>query len=79
MCIVQQQGANIRRYSDYLIERAKAFRDTKTDHVRNGQGRMKRLTVDKGLLRETESVQRQIKALLQCDVGIRHSGNRAFG
>ena len=29
---------------------------------------MKRLTVEKGLLRETEIVQRQIHALLQCDV-----------
>ena len=32
---------------------------------------MKRLTVDKGLLRETEMVQKQIWALLRCDVGIR--------
>lgn len=30
---------------------------------------MKRLTVEKGLLRETEVVQRQIKELLRCDVG----------
>jgi len=29
---------------------------------------MKRLTVDKGLLRETEMVQKQIWALLRCDV-----------
>lgn len=65
---VQAQGHNIRRYSDYLIIRAKAYADTKIDHVRNGQGRLKRLTVDKGLLRETEVVQRQIKALLKCDV-----------
>lgn len=65
---VQAQGHNIRRYSDYLITRAKAFADTKIDHVRSGQGRLKRLTVDKGLLRETEVVQRQIKALLKCDV-----------
>lgn len=31
---------------------------------------MKRLTVDKGLLRETEMVQKQVWALLRCDVGI---------
>lgn len=31
---------------------------------------MKRLTVEKGLLRETEIVQKQIKALLRCDVGL---------
>lgn len=29
---------------------------------------MKGLTVDKGLLRQTESVQNQIRALLRCDV-----------
>ncbi|KAE8354001.1 ANTH domain-containing protein [Aspergillus coremiiformis] len=64
----QSQGHNIRRYSDYLIARANAFEATKTDYVRSGQGRMKRLTVEKGLLRETETVQRQIQALLQCDL-----------
>ena len=64
----QTQGYNIRRYSDYLISRARAFEKTKTDYVRSGQGRMRRLTVEKGLLRETEIVQRQIRALLKCDV-----------
>lgn len=48
--------------------RAKAFRDTRVDWVREGQGRLKRQTVDKGLLRETESVQNQIQALLKCDL-----------
>lgn len=66
--VVQSQGHNIRRYSDYLISRARAFADTKTDYVRSGPGRLKRLTVEKGLLRETEIVQKQIKALLRCDV-----------
>ena len=66
---VQTQGYNIRRYSDYLIARARAFESTKVDHVRNGQGRMRKLTVEKGLLRETEIVQKQIRALLRCDVG----------
>jgi hypothetical protein len=69
MPVVQSQGHNIRRYADYLTARAKAFEATKTDYVRSGQGRMKRLTVEKGLLRETEIVQKQIKALLRCDVG----------
>ncbi|KAE8149377.1 ANTH-domain-containing protein [Aspergillus avenaceus] len=64
----QSQGHNIRRYSDYLVARANAFEATKTDYVRSGQGRMKRLTVEKGLLRETEIVQRQIDALLRCDL-----------
>ncbi|PWY91208.1 ENTH domain protein [Aspergillus heteromorphus CBS 117.55] len=65
---IQSQGHNIRRYSDYLIARARAFEDTKTDFVRSGQGRMRRLTVEKGLLRETEVVQDQIRALLRCDL-----------
>ncbi|PYH49055.1 ENTH domain protein [Aspergillus saccharolyticus JOP 1030-1] len=65
---VQSQGHNIRRYSEYLLARAKAFESTKTDYVRSGQGRMKRLTVEKGLLRETEIVQKQIRALLRCDL-----------
>ncbi|EAW11348.1 ENTH domain protein [Aspergillus clavatus NRRL 1] len=65
---VQTQGHNIRRYADYLLARAKAFDSTKTDYVRSGQGRMKRLTVERGLLRETEIVQNQIRALLRCDL-----------
>ncbi|KAJ5536262.1 hypothetical protein N7513_009448 [Penicillium frequentans] len=64
----QSQGRNIRRYSEYLITRAKAFDATKTDYVRSGPGRLKRLSVDKGLLRETEFVQKQIRALLRCDL-----------
>lgn len=68
---VQVQGTNIRRYSDYLLQRGKAYHDTKTDYVRHGSGRLKKLSVDKGLLRETESVQSQIRALIRCDVGIR--------
>ncbi|MCJ1467161.1 hypothetical protein MMC07_005783 [Pseudocyphellaria aurata] len=65
---VQVQGSNIRRYYTYLLVRAKAYRDTRIDWVRDGQGRLKRQTVDKGLLRETETVQTQISALLKCDL-----------
>ena len=65
---VQVQGANIRHYYSYVLTRAKAFRDTKIDWVREGQGRLKKQTVNKGLLRETESVQTQVGALLKCDV-----------
>lgn len=67
--LAQSQGHNIRRYAEYLITRAKAFEASKTDHVRNGPGRLKRIGVDKGLLRETEIVQKQIRVLLRCDVG----------
>lgn len=65
---VQTQGRNIRTYSEYLLERAVQYGSTKVDYVRGGEGRLKRLTVDKGLLRETESVQTQIKMLLRCEV-----------
>lgn len=65
---VQAQGQNIRDYSDYLRIRAKAFGTTKIDYVRSGETRLKRLSVDKGLLRETEAVQLQIEALCRCEV-----------
>ena len=65
---VQTQGVNIRRYSEYLLERVKGYRDAKTDFVRSGVGKIRRLTVDKGLLRQTEIVQDQIRALIRCDV-----------
>ncbi|TKA76093.1 hypothetical protein B0A55_04427 [Friedmanniomyces simplex] len=65
---VQTQGQNIRRYSEYLLARAQAYAATKCDYVRSGNGRMKPLTVDKGLLRETQIVQDQIRALVRCDL-----------
>lgn len=63
---VQTQGHNIRMYSEYLLRRAIEYGATKVDYVRGGEGRLKRLSVDKGLLREAESVQDQIRALLKC-------------
>ncbi|KAF7892962.1 uncharacterized protein EAF02_000500 [Botrytis sinoallii] len=65
---VQTQGRNIRHYTNYLTERARSFRDTKCDFVRGAEGRLEKLSVEKGLLRETESVQHQITSLLKCDV-----------
>ncbi|KAM4068053.1 ANTH domain-containing protein [Hirsutella rhossiliensis] len=64
----QTQGRNIRHYANYLAERARAYRDTRTDWVRAPESRLERLSVDKGLLRETETVQHQISALVKCDV-----------
>lgn len=77
MWTVQTQGINIRRYYEYLLERVKAYHDTKTDFVRSGEGKMRSLTVDKGLLRQTEIVQAQIRALLKCDVRNSTSPRRA--
>ncbi|KAL1641582.1 hypothetical protein SLS61_010049 [Didymella pomorum] len=63
---VQTQGHNIRTYTEYLLRRAIEYGATKVDYVRGGEGRLKRLTIDKGLLREAESVQEQIRYLLKC-------------
>ncbi|ELR04848.1 hypothetical protein VC83_03649 [Pseudogymnoascus destructans] len=65
---VQTHGKNIRHYSSYLTERARGYRHSKCDFVRGAENRFQKLTVDKGLLRETELVQLQISSLLKCDV-----------
>ncbi|RQM05634.1 hypothetical protein DH86_00003419, partial [Scytalidium sp. 3C] len=65
---VQTQGRNIRHYSNYLTERARAYRETRIDWVRGAETRLEKLSVEKGLLRETEIVQHQITALLKCDM-----------
>ncbi|KAK3674884.1 hypothetical protein LTR78_005228 [Recurvomyces mirabilis] len=65
---VQTQGHNIRLYSEYLLARAQAFAASRCDYVRSGDRYMKGLSVDKGLLRETELVQQQIRALVKCDL-----------
>ena len=75
---VQTQGLNIRRYSEYLLERVRAYRDTKTDFVKSGAGKMRRLTVEKGLMRQTEVVQDQIEALVRCDVSTSGGYLRGF-
>jgi phosphatidylinositol-binding clathrin assembly protein len=68
MASAQTQGRNIRHYSEYLTERGRAYRETKRDWVRMKESRLEKLSVDKGLLRETEVVQHQLTALLKCDV-----------
>ncbi|KAK9462039.1 ANTH domain-containing protein [Lipomyces oligophaga] len=58
----------ISSYSKYLQERVKQYASIKRDFVRtNGsaEGRLRKLSVEKGLLRETESVQSQLRALLR--------------
>ncbi|CAG9936577.1 unnamed protein product [Clonostachys rosea f. rosea IK726] len=62
------QGRNIRHYANYLSERSRAYRETKTDWVGAPESRLEQLGVEKGLLRQTEIVQRQLAALLKCDV-----------
>ncbi|KAK9239647.1 ANTH domain-containing protein [Lipomyces kononenkoae] len=64
-------GDIIVRYSKYLQDRVRQYASTKTDYVRHKkdnptQGRLRNLSVEKGLLREVESVQSQIRYLLRC-------------
>lgn len=65
---VQTQGHNIRRYSEYLLARAEAYAAGHCDYVRSGEARAKSLSVDKGLLRDVETVQKQISALVKCEM-----------
>ncbi|CAN6627427.1 clathrin coat assembly protein AP180A [Trichomonascus vanleenenianus] len=64
------QAISMARYAQYLHVRAVQFRKTQVDYVRYkskaGEGRLKELTVEKGLLRECRSVYKQIDALLKC-------------
>ncbi|KFH44411.1 Clathrin coat assembly protein-like protein [Hapsidospora chrysogenum ATCC 11550] len=62
------QGRNIRHYAGYLSERTRSYRDTRTDWVRVSESKLEHTPVEKGLLRQTESVQRQLGALLKCDI-----------
>lgn len=64
----QQHGGNIKHYANYLYERARSYGEVQTDYVRFGEGRLRKLGVDKGLLREVENVQQQLRALLKCRV-----------
>lgn len=73
----QIQGRNIRRYSQYLTERVRAYKDTKIDWVRADETRLEKLSVEKGLLRETEHVQSQMSALLKCDVRARRENQNS--
>ncbi|EGW30709.1 uncharacterized protein SPAPADRAFT_142685 [Spathaspora passalidarum NRRL Y-27907] len=64
----------IMKYSKYLLTRVKQYEATGIDYVRDERsnnstnqqgGRLRTLSIDKGLLREVESVQKQIDALLK--------------
>ncbi|RSL88605.1 hypothetical protein CEP52_015176 [Fusarium oligoseptatum] len=51
----QTQGRNIRHYAYYLAERARAYRDTKTDWVRAPESRLEKLSVEKGSITRDRS------------------------
>jgi hypothetical protein len=73
IALVSEQGENIRDYARYLQVRVQAWRELKFDFASqnsNGDqnGRLKKLDVEKGLLREVEGVSRLVGALLKCKV-----------
>jgi len=65
-----EQNKNIHSYAIYLEEKVAVYRELKVDfaNVTSGEvgGRLKKLTVAKGLLREVNILQRQLDALLNC-------------
>ncbi|KTW30497.1 uncharacterized protein T551_01780 [Pneumocystis jirovecii RU7] len=68
---ISQQSKNIQNYSLYLQQKVQSFKDTRVDYVymkssKTSEGRLRKLTVDKGLLREVGIVQKQIDLLLRC-------------
>ncbi|KAI7879392.1 ANTH-domain-containing protein [Lichtheimia hyalospora FSU 10163] len=62
---------NIYVYSAYLQQKIMAFRELGVDHVKstmsNKTGRLRRMTIDQGLLKETVLVQKLIGSLLKCN------------
>ncbi|KAH3680533.1 hypothetical protein WICMUC_000264 [Wickerhamomyces mucosus] len=66
--------ASLVRYARYLQIRGKEYGSTKVDYVKDYQlaearredCRLKNLLIEKGLLREVESVEKQIKVLVNC-------------
>ena len=70
---MSEQGENIRDYARYLQTRVQAWKELKYDYASqrpNGEqiGRLKKLGVEKGLLREVEGVSRLVGVLLKCKV-----------
>ncbi|CAG8551180.1 1530_t:CDS:10 [Ambispora leptoticha] len=67
-----EQSKNIHAYAAYLEERAGTYRELKLDFIKEHSrsdasgGRLRKLTVAKGLLREVKLLQRQLGALLKC-------------
>jgi len=64
---------HIHAYAVYLEEKVAVYRELKIDFIKvtiaGSIGRLKKLTVAKGLLREVKILQRQLEALLNCKVG----------
>ncbi|RIA92620.1 ANTH domain-containing protein [Glomus cerebriforme] len=64
-----EQNKNIHSYAIYLEEKVAVYRELKVDFTKvnkEGGGRLRKLTVAKGLLREVKILQRQLETLLNC-------------
>ncbi|BGP25350.1 ENTH domain containing protein [Rhodotorula toruloides] len=64
-----QEAANVAAYGHYLASRVKAYGNLKRDVIRDksdrrAANRLRKLTVEQGLLRETREIQRMIAALV---------------
>lgn len=69
------EGANVAAYGQYLGCRIKSYGNLKRDVVRDksdrrAANRLKTLTVEQGLLRETREIQRMIAALVEAKVSL---------
>ncbi|CAO3627259.1 unnamed protein product [Cunninghamella blakesleeana] len=62
---------NIYLYTAYLQQKVEAFRELKIDYVKatmgNKVGRLRRLSIKDGLLKETTVLQKQLGSLLKCN------------
>ncbi|KAL0088486.1 ANTH domain-containing protein [Phycomyces blakesleeanus] len=66
-------------YTAYLAQRVAVYRELNFDHIQaiktNKEGRLRHLTVAKGLLRETIALQKQLSALLKCKFHLEDTDN----
>ncbi|EEB06698.1 ENTH/VHS domain-containing protein [Schizosaccharomyces japonicus yFS275] len=72
------QGENIHNYSQYLQERVKQYSRLSCDYARQGDGpkaKLKGLTVERGLLRNVEGIQAQLRRLLKCEYMVEEVDN----
>ncbi|GAA5931340.1 hypothetical protein JCM3775_004998 [Rhodotorula graminis] len=70
LSLSSSEAANVAAYGQYLAVRIKAFGTLKRDAIRDksdrrNAARMRKLSVEQGLLRETREVQRMIAALVE--------------
>lgn len=82
--LVSEQGENIRDYARYLQVRVQTWRELKYDYASqrpNGDqsGKLKKLEVEKGLLREVEGISRLVGVLLKCKVAAPPPHIKQFG